>query len=141
MGRADWVSTQQAGEPRLETPDNYVLSESMTTDPITSFLQAGCARVYIVARSEGPLNSAAKALNALPNKGPDAQAIAIVADISSQDGCTKMAVEISKTTDRVDIFVANAGATFIGDMDAHKEDDFDRVMKMNVSSIFFSAQK
>lgn len=113
----------------------------MTTDPITSFLQAGCARVYIVARSEGPLNSAAKALNALPNKGPDAQAIAIVADISSQEGCMKMAVEISKTTDRVDIFVANAGATFIGDMDAHKEDDFDRVMKMNVSSIFFSAQK
>lgn len=53
----------------------------------------------------------------------------------------KMAAAISKTTDRVDIFVANAGATFIGDMDAHKEDDFDRVMKMNVSSIFFSAQK
>lgn len=53
----------------------------------------------------------------------------------------KMAAAISKTTDRVDIFVANAGATFIGDLDAHKEDDFDRVMKMNVSSIFFSAQK
>ncbi|KAI8233502.1 hypothetical protein K4K54_010277 [Colletotrichum sp. SAR 10_86] len=52
-----------------------------------------------------------------------------------------MAAEISKTTDHVDILVANAGATFIGHMDDYKEDDFDRVMKMNVSSIFFSAQK
>ncbi|KAI8310472.1 Rhamnolipids biosynthesis 3-oxoacyl-[acyl-carrier-protein] reductase [Colletotrichum sp. SAR11_59] len=52
-----------------------------------------------------------------------------------------MAAEISKTTGHVDISVANAGATFIGHMDEYKEDDFDRVMKMNVSSIFFSAQK
>lgn len=106
-----------------------------------SFLQAGCSRVYIVARSEGPLNDAAKALNALTNKSPDAQAIPIVADISSQAGCTQMAAEISKTTDHVEILVANAGATFIGHMDDYKEYDFDGVMKMNVSSIFFSAQK
>ncbi|KAF5502078.1 Rhamnolipids biosynthesis 3-oxoacyl-[acyl-carrier-protein] reductase [Colletotrichum aenigma] len=107
----------------------------------SGFLQAGCSRVYIVARNEGPLNDAAKVLNALPNKGPDARAVAIVADISSQAGCTQMAAEISKTTDHVDILVANAGATFIGHMDDYKEDDFDRVMKINVSSIFFSAQK
>ncbi|KAF4907643.1 Lactose permease [Colletotrichum viniferum] len=99
---------------------------------LSSFLQAGCSRVYTVARSEGPLNDAAKALNALANKGPDAQAIAIVADISSQAGCTQMAAEISKTTDYVDILVANAGATFIGHMD---EDDFDRVMKTNIVSV------
>ncbi|OHF04035.1 oxidoreductase [Colletotrichum orchidophilum] len=107
----------------------------------SGILQAGCSRVYLVARSEGPLHDAAKALNALSNKGPDARAIPIVADISSQAGCAQMAAEISKTTDHVDILVANAGATFIGHMDAYKEDDFDRVMKMNVSSIFFSAQK
>ncbi|KAF9875375.1 hexose transporter protein [Colletotrichum karsti] len=107
----------------------------------SGFLQSGCSRVYIVARSEGPLNDAAKALNALPNISPDAQAIAIVADISTQVGCIQMVDEISKTTDHVDILVANAGATFIGHMDAYREEDFDRVMRMNVSSVFFSAQK
>lgn len=87
--------------------------------------------------------AAAAALNnlAAPNKLPDARAVPIVADISKYAECERMAEEISKTTDHVDILVANAGATFIGKFEDYKEDDFANVMNVNVNSVFFSVQK
>lgn len=108
-----------------------------------SFFQAGCRKVYIVARSSDALEEAAAALNTLstPKKHPQAEAVPVVADISSTDGCRRMADEISKTTDHVDILVANAGATFIGKLEDYTEQDFATVMNVNVNSVFFSVQK
>jgi NAD(P)-dependent dehydrogenase (short-subunit alcohol dehydrogenase family) len=99
--------------------------------------------VYLIARSESALADAAHALNNLktPNKHPNAQAIPIVADISKPAECERAAAEVAKTTNHVNILIANAGATFIGKFDDYQEEDFGNVMNVNVNSVFFSVQK
>ncbi|KAL3461886.1 gluconate 5-dehydrogenase [Aspergillus heterothallicus] len=109
----------------------------------SGFIQSGCSKVYLIARTESDVKVAAAALNNLdaPGKEQDAQAIPIVGDISKPGECERVAAEIAKTTDHVDILLANAGATYIAPFDEYTEDDFARVMNVNVNSVFFSIQK
>ncbi|KAJ5379852.1 uncharacterized protein N7496_002280 [Penicillium cataractarum] len=109
----------------------------------SGFIQAGCSKVYLIARSESSLDEAATALNALkgPNIHPESRAIPIVGDVSSVTDLDRVVAEVSKTTDRVDILLANAGATFIGQLEDYKESDFANVMNVNVNSVFFTIQK
>ncbi|EXJ77305.1 hypothetical protein A1O3_10463 [Capronia epimyces CBS 606.96] len=118
-------------------------SRGLGLQTASGFLQAGCSKVYLVARTAGDLTAAADALNGLsaPSRAADFKAIPIVADISTYSGCIQMAEEIAKTTDHIDILIANAGATFIGKFDDYKADDFANVMNVNVNSVFFSTQK
>lgn len=107
------------------------------------FIQAGCAKVYLVARSQAQLDEAAAALNQLktPNKHHNAEAIPVVGDVSSATDLARVAAEVAETTDHVDILLANAGATFIGKLEDYEEKDFANVMNVNVNSVFFSIQK
>ncbi|KAL3446330.1 gluconate 5-dehydrogenase [Aspergillus insuetus] len=109
----------------------------------SGFIQSGCAKVYLIARTESDVKAAADALNNLsaPGKEPNAQAIPIVGDISKAGECERVAAEVAKTTDHVDILLANAGATYIAQFDDYTEDEFARVMHVNVNSVFFSIQK
>ncbi|KAJ4315834.1 hypothetical protein N0V84_008168 [Fusarium piperis] len=118
-------------------------SRGLGLNAASGFIQAGCEKVYLVARSRDALSDAAKALNDLqtPNKHPQAVAIPIVGDVSSVDGLSKIAAEVAKTTDHVDILLANAGATFIGQLEDYTEADFANVMNVNVNSVFFSIQQ
>lgn len=52
-----------------------------------------------------------------------------------------MVQEVSKTTDHVDILLANAGATWGEKFDTHPETAFAKVMDLNVKSIFVTVQK
>lgn len=49
--------------------------------------------------------------------------------------------EVSKTTDHVDILFANAGATWGEKFDTHPESAFQKVMDLNVKSVFYTVQK
>lgn len=82
-----------------------------------------------------------KALNALPNKAPGAEAIAIAADSSKVSEIERLVAEIKKTTDHVDILFANAGATWGEKFETHPESAFSKVMDLNVKSIFYTVQK
>lgn len=108
-----------------------------------SLIQSGCEKVYILARSPDALNEAAAALNNLkgPNVHSNAQAIPIAVDVSSAADLERAANEVSKTTNHVDILLANAGATFIGQLEDYTENDFANVMNINVNSVFFTIQK
>lgn len=53
----------------------------------------------------------------------------------------RVAAEVSKTTDHIDVLLTNAGATFIGQLEDYKEEDFANVMNVNVNSVFFTIQK
>ncbi|PYH92646.1 gluconate 5-dehydrogenase [Aspergillus ellipticus CBS 707.79] len=104
---------------------------------------AGCSKVYIISHSPGSLAEAAAALNALntPSKHSEGQAIPIAGDVSTVAGLEAIVSKVRKTTDHVDILVANAGATFIGQLEDYKEEDFAQVMNVNVNSVFFTIQK
>lgn len=104
-------------------------------------MQAGCSKVYITSRKKDACDEAVAALNALPNKRPGAQAISVPADSSRMEELDRLAAEIAKTTDHVDILFANAGATWGEKFDTHPEKMFSKVMDLNVKSIFYTIQK
>lgn len=117
----------------------------MLLRPVTnsrhSLLQAGCSKVYITSRKKQACDEAVAALNALPNKRPGAQAISVPADSSRIEELDRLAAEVAKTTDRVDILFANAGATWGEKFDTHPEKMFSKVMDLNVKSVFYTIQK
>ena len=97
------------------------------------FLAQGAAKVYITARKAGPCEATAKELSAQY----DGECIALPIDISTVEGCNKLASEIIKLEPRLDILVNNAGAAWGADFDEFPESGWDKVMNLNVKSIFF----
>ncbi|CAG8168547.1 unnamed protein product [Penicillium nalgiovense] len=107
----------------------------------SGLLQAGCSKVYITSRKKAACDEAVAALNAIPNKRPGAQAISVPADSSDMKELDRLVAEVAKTTDRVDILFANAGATWGEKFDTHPEKMFSKVMDLNVKSVFYTIQK
>src|SRR5262249_19052738 len=97
------------------------------------FLAQGVARVYITARKAGPCEATAKELSAQY----DGECIALGIDISTVEGCEKLAAEIIKREPKLDILVNNAGAAWGADFDEFPESGWDKVMDLNVKSLFF----
>lgn len=106
-----------------------------------SLLQAGCSKVFITSRKAKACDEACAALNALPNKHPEAKAISVPADSSNISEIERLAAEVAKHTDKVDILFANAGATWGEAFDKHPESAFSKVMDLNVKSVFYTIQK
>jgi len=97
------------------------------------FLAQGAARGYISARKAGPCEATAKELTA----AYDGECIALPIDISTVAGCNQLAAEISKREPKLDILVNNAGAAWGAEFDEFPEAGWDKVMDLNVKSIFF----
>jgi len=116
-------------------------SRGLGLNAASGFLQAGCSKVYITSRKAKACEEAVAALNALPNKRPGAVAISVPADSSKISEIERLAAEVAKTTDHVDILFANAGATWGAPFDTHPEGAFSKVMDLNVKSVFYTVQK
>lgn len=97
------------------------------------YLAAGAARVYITARKAGPCEATAKELT----EKYDGECIALPIDISTVAGCQMLADEIGKREPRLDILVNNAGAAWGAAFDEFPENGWDKVMNLNVKSLFF----
>jgi NAD(P)-dependent dehydrogenase (short-subunit alcohol dehydrogenase family) len=97
------------------------------------FLAQGAAKVYITARKAGPCEATAKELTA----AYDGECIALPIDISTVAGCEKLAGEIIKLEPKLDILVNNAGAAWGAEFDEFPESGWDKVMDLNVKSLFF----
>jgi 2-deoxy-D-gluconate 3-dehydrogenase len=97
------------------------------------FLAQGAAKVYITARKAGPCEATAKELTA----AYDGECIALPIDISTVAGCDQLAAEFIKRESKLDILVNNAGAAWGADFDEFPESGWDKVMDLNVKSMFF----
>src|SRR6202051_4744136 len=97
------------------------------------FLSHGAARVYITARKAGPCEATAKELTAEYG----GECIALPIDISTMAGIEMLAGEIKKREPKLDILVNNAGAAWGADFDEFPESGWDKVMDLNVKSLFF----
>lgn len=75
-------------------------------------------------------------LNALPNLAPGARAVAVPADLSTLAGVEKLLAAVKAQTDRVDILMANAGASWGEKLSTHSDAAFAKVMDLNVRSVF-----
>jgi NAD(P)-dependent dehydrogenase (short-subunit alcohol dehydrogenase family) len=99
----------------------------------SGFLAQGAAKVYITARKAGPCEETAKELTA----AYDGECIALPIDMSTVEGCNKLASELIKREPKIDILVNNAGAAWGADFDEFPESGWDKVMNLNVKSLFF----
>jgi NAD(P)-dependent dehydrogenase (short-subunit alcohol dehydrogenase family) len=88
------------------------------------------ARVYISSRKKDVCDRVAAELS---EKG---QCISIPADLSRTEGRAALVGELKKREDRLHVLVNNAGATWGATIEAYTEDGWDKVMNLNVKSIF-----
>jgi 2-deoxy-D-gluconate 3-dehydrogenase len=98
------------------------------------FVRRG-VRTYITARKAEPCVETAKELSA------HGECIALPGDLSTMDGVTSFAAEIAEREDRLDILINNAGAAWGAAFDEFPEAGWDKVMDLNVKSLFFLTQK
>lgn len=68
-------------------------------------------------------------------------ATAIPADLSRMDEIERFSAEVEKVTDRVHVLFNNAGASWGADFDNFPEAGWDKVMDINVKSVFFLTQR
>ncbi|EXJ61891.1 hypothetical protein A1O7_02322 [Cladophialophora yegresii CBS 114405] len=96
------------------------------------FVQNG-AKVFIASRKESELKKTADRINAI---GPG-KCEYIVADLKDKAGCDGLVKEIKKRTDRLTVLVNNTGVTWGAPYDDFPESGWDKLMALNVKSIFY----
>lgn len=98
------------------------------------FVENG-VKTYISARKEGPLKAMAEELSEIGT------CIALSADLSTVEGIESLVAAVSEQEDHIDILVNNAGANWVVPIDEFPEQGWDKVMDINIKSIFFMTQK
>src|SRR5699024_4301857 len=93
----------------------------------------GGARVLVASRKGKDCTAAAEALNGL---GAPGSAEGFGGDLSSAEGCARLAAEVGRRTDRLDILVNNAGKSWGADYESFPVDAWERVMSVNVAALF-----
>jgi len=99
------------------------------------FVDSG-VRTYITARREDELNATAAALN---ESGAGA-CIAVPANLATVEGVEAFAGEIQAREERLPILVNNAGASWGANLGEFPEEGWDKIMDLNVKSLFFLTQ-
>jgi NAD(P)-dependent dehydrogenase (short-subunit alcohol dehydrogenase family) len=98
------------------------------------FVRRG-VRTYITSRKGDACEQTAQALSA------HGECIAIPQDLSTAEGIAAFVSEISKREDHLDILINNAGAAWGAPFDEFPEKGWDKVMDLNLKSVFFLSQK
>ncbi|MBW3664243.1 MAG: SDR family oxidoreductase [Actinobacteria bacterium] len=93
------------------------------------FVEAG-ARVYVASRKEDAVAAAEREL------GEVGEAVGVPADLSTKEGCDRLAATIAEQEDELHILVNNAGANWAAPIDEFPESGWDRVLDLNVKGVF-----
>ena len=104
---------------------------------ITSGFLANGVKVYISARKAPALIEKAKELTDKFGQ----ECIAVPCDLSSIEGMEEFTDLISQKEEGVDFLVNNAGAAWGEPYETFSEKGWDKVMDLNVKSMFFLTQK
>jgi len=95
---------------------------------------ANGVKTYISARKADACNATAERLS------EQGECISIPADLSTNEGVSRLADEIKSRESRLDILVNNAGATWGAPIEEFPESAWDKVMDINVKGPFFLTQ-
>jgi NAD(P)-dependent dehydrogenase (short-subunit alcohol dehydrogenase family) len=104
---------------------------------ITAGFLANGAKVYITARKAPALIEKAKELSELY----DAECIPFPCDLSTLEGIDSFTKMIAEKEDGIDYLINNAGAAWGEPFESFSESGWDKVMDLNVKSIFFLTQR
>lgn len=92
--------------------------------------------MFISSRKADACAAACEALNRLPNLRAGARAVAVPADCATLEGVRQLVARVREQTERVDILLANAGATWGEAFDTHPDGAIARVLDLNVRGVF-----
>jgi len=92
------------------------------------------AKVYISSRKAADCDATAAELSKI------GECISIPMDVSTVEGCKRLADEIGARESKLDILVNNAGAAWGAPFDEFPESGWDKVMDLNAKSVFFLTQ-
>ncbi|MBT4967272.1 MAG: SDR family oxidoreductase [Alphaproteobacteria bacterium] len=95
----------------------------------------GGATVYISSRKADVCDAVAADLSKYGT------CYSLPADISTMEGVEYLAAEVAKREDKLDILVNNAGVAWGAPVGDFPEQGWDKVMDLNVKSLFFLTQK
>ncbi|MEM8799658.1 MAG: SDR family oxidoreductase [Pseudomonadota bacterium] len=98
------------------------------------FVENG-AHVYISARKAEACDGAAQHLRQYGD------CHSFPADLSTAEGMDTLFAGVSQKTEKVDVLVNNAGATWGAAIDEFPEEGWDKVMGVNVKGLFFLSQR
>jgi NAD(P)-dependent dehydrogenase (short-subunit alcohol dehydrogenase family) len=98
------------------------------------FIMQG-AKVYISSRKAAACEETARELSR-----DGGVCLPLPQDISTVDGCKKLAEAYSAREQKLDILVNNAGAAWGADFEVHPESGWDKVLDLNLKSPFFLTQ-
>ena len=99
---------------------------------LEGYLAAGCERVYITARKREQIaETVAEFEGAYPGK-----VIGLPGDLSQMEDVKRLAAELARRENRLDVLVNNAGAAWGADFDQFPEVGWDKVMDLNVKAEF-----
>src|SRR5262249_15565670 len=93
------------------------------------------AKVYITARKAEACDALAKELS------KHGQCLSIPADLSKMEEIERFAGEIEKREKKIDILVNNAGASWGETIDKFPEEGWDKVINLNLKSVFFLSKR
>jgi NAD(P)-dependent dehydrogenase (short-subunit alcohol dehydrogenase family) len=98
------------------------------------FVKAG-AKVYVSSRKADACDAVAAELSR------HGECVSLPLDLGTMAGVEALATEIGQRETKLDVLVNNAGATWGASLDEFPEAGWDRVMDLNVKSVFFLTQK
>lgn len=98
------------------------------------YVEAG-ARVYISSRKTEVCEQTAAELS----KVGDCRALPY--DVSTVDGIASLADDLSGREDKLDVLINNAGGNWAAPIDDYPEAGWDKVVDLNLKSVFFLTQK
>ena len=104
---------------------------------ITAGFLANGVKVYISARKAPALIEKARELSEKYNQ----ECIPVPCDLSSMEGMEEFVQTISQKEEGIDFLINNAGAAWGEPYESFSEQGWDKVMDLNVKSIFFLTQK
>jgi len=98
------------------------------------FVRNGC-KVYLTSRNAKSCQETSESLQKLGH------CVSIPFDISKEEEIDKLLETFKQHENRLDILVNNAGANWAAPIDHFPPDGWDKVMDLNVKSVFFVSQK
>jgi NAD(P)-dependent dehydrogenase (short-subunit alcohol dehydrogenase family) len=100
----------------------------------TGYVENG-AKVYVSSRKKEVCDSIAAQLS---ERGT---CISLPFDLSKMDGIKGLVKAIGEREERLDILVNNAGAAWGAEIEDYPEDGWDKVVNLNLKSVFFLTQQ
>lgn len=99
-----------------------------------AYVKSG-AKVYVASRKADACEETAKRLSEFGT------CIGIPANLSSEQGCADLSNAIKENESKVHVLVNNAGATWGAPFEDYPAKAWDRILDLNVKSIFFMIQQ